>query len=228
MPPALSIVIPAFEEAARLPPTLARLGAVLPAGTEVLVIDDGSSDGTAEVARAAGASVISLPENRGKGAAVRQGLCAATGDVIAFMDADGSIPPADVLRLVGAVRAGADVAVASRTAPGAAEVGDQSPLRDLASGVFRALVRVAAPTGVSDTQCGAKAFRREAARQLAAAQTLDGFAFDVELLWLARRAGLRVVEVPVRVEHHRASKVGMLRHAAPMLLDLARMRLRHR
>ncbi len=224
----LSIVIPAYEEASRLPPTLARLAEVAPPGTEVLVIDDGSRDGTADAARAAGVGVISLPENRGKGAAVRQGLCSAAGEIIAFMDADGSIPPADVLRLVAAVGAGADIAVASRVAPGAAEVGDQSLVRELASSAFRALVRIAAPTGVRDTQCGAKAFRREAARTLAAAQTLDGFAFDVELLWLARRAGLRVVEVPVRVEHHRASKVGMLRHAAPMLLDLWRMRLRHR
>jgi glycosyltransferase involved in cell wall biosynthesis len=229
---ALSIVVPAFNEAARLPPTLAAVRAGLaarePGAHELLVVDDGSTDDTAAVARQGGARVISLPRNLGKGAAVRAGLLEATGEVIAFMDADGSIPFAEVERLVGALRAGAAIAVASRVAPGGGEDGERTALRELASGAFRTLCAAVLPTGVRDTQCGAKAFGRSAARALAAAQTLQGFAFDAELLWLARLRGLAVVEVPVRVRHDRASKVGMLRHAGPMLADLVRVRLRHR
>lgn len=221
-------MIPAYDEAARIGPTLAAVRAWLGDRGELIVVDDGSRDATAAVAAAAGARVVALGDNRGKGAAVRAGLEAADGEVVAFMDADGSIPIAEVARLLQAVEGGVDVAVASRVAPGGARVGARPLLRELGSAVFRGLVAVLAPTGVADTQCGAKALSRAAARDLGPALTVDGFAFDVELLWLARRRGLSVVEVPIVVRHEGGSKVGMLRHAAPMLADVLRVRLRHR
>jgi dolichyl-phosphate beta-glucosyltransferase len=229
----LSLVIPAFREAARLGPSLQRVARWLEAWgqpAEVVVVDDGSRDETAEVARAhaplfARLRVLRHAANRGKGAAVRTGVLAAQGRLVAFADADLAAPIEALSRLLAALERGADVAVASRRTQGA-DIARQQPLaRRVAGHAFRGLVRAIVPTGVSDTQCGLKAFRREAARHLASRARLDGWAFDVEWLARARRSGMSVAEVPVRWSDDPRSALVLRRAAVQMLRDLLRARL---
>lgn len=231
---ALSLVIPAWCEASRLPASLRRVARWLDARgqrAEVLVVDDGSPDATAGVARAlaplfAELRVLRHADNRGKGAAVRTGVLAARGRAVAFVDADLAAPIEALSRLLAALELGADVAVASRRAQGA-DIARAQPLpRRLAAAAFRRATALLVPTGVRDTQCGLKAFRREAARRLAAAARVDGWAFDVEWLALARRDGLRVTEVPVRWSDDPRSQLRLGRAALPVARDLLAIRLR--
>jgi dolichyl-phosphate beta-glucosyltransferase len=198
--PRLSVVIPAYNESARLAATLHALAEATDGGSaEVIVVDDGSSDGTDVVARDALASgrgqVLRLPANTGKGAAVRAGVLASTGDAVVFMDAD----LATDLSALPAFLAGldeADVVVGSRTMPGAI-VRDGTRDRALMARVFNIIVRVTTGIEIRDTQCGFKAFRGAAAHELFGFARCDRFAFDVEVLLLARRLGMKVVEMPV-------------------------------
>ncbi|MFN7989691.1 MAG: dolichyl-phosphate beta-glucosyltransferase [Thermoanaerobaculia bacterium] len=203
--PALSLVIPAYNEEKRLPVSLARiadwLGSRTPAiSAELVVVDDGSADRTAAVAEktAAGlgltARVIRFPENRGKGAAVRAGVLESAGEHVLVTDADLSTPIEEVDKLLAA---GAPVAIGSRGVD-TTLVKQRQPLFRVASGkVFNLLVRVLAVSGIRDTQCGFKLFRRDAAREVFSRATVDRFAFDVEALLLARRLGYAIAEVPV-------------------------------
>ena len=203
--PALSFVVPAFNEEKRLPVSLARIAEWLgsrtpPVPAEVLVVDDGSSDRTAAVAEKTASGlglsfrVIRLPENRGKGAAVRAGVLEARGEHVLVTDADLSTPIEEVDKLLAA---GAPVAIGSRGVD-TTLVKQRQPLFRVASGkVFNLLVRVLAVSGIRDTQCGFKLFRRDAAREVFSRATVDRFAFDVEALLLARRLGYAIAEVPV-------------------------------
>jgi glycosyltransferase involved in cell wall biosynthesis len=232
--PALSIVIPAFNEADRLAPSLARTIAWCRAersSFEIIVVDDGSRDLTVKLtrdvaARAPELSVISLGENRGKGAAVRTGVLASRGARVLFSDADLATPIEELVKLEAALDEGADIAIASRGLPGSDIRVRQHPARELMGRTFNAFVRIAMLGGIHDTQCGFKLFTREAARDLFARATVDGFAFDVELLWLAR-GRYRVSEVPVVWRHVEESKVSPGIDAARMLVDLGRIRWRH-
>jgi len=226
-----SVVVPAYHEEARIAGTVARLRAALEpiardGGVEIVVVDDGSMDGTAEAARHAGAdNVIVLPQNTGKGAAVRAGVAAATGRTIAFTDADLSYPPNQLLRLLDGVEAGTPVVVGSRLHPEAATVVRTSALRQLTGKVFNALTAMLVLRGRRrDTQCGLKAFRSDAARLLFSHGRIDGFAFDVELFVLADRFGLEVVEVPVTLANTSSSTVHVAPATVDMLRDLARIR----
>lgn len=163
-------------------------------------------------------------EHRGKGAAVAAGMLAARGDPIAFLDADLSIPTDALADLLAAVRDGADIAVASRYVAGSTV--RRPPLRLAMSHVFRWLVRTLVPTGLGDTQCGGKAYTAEAARTLFSRVTIDGFAFDAEVLFVARRLGYRVVEVPVDLVQPRDTSIHLLRDAPAMIRDLVLIRLR--
>ena len=199
--PPLSIVIPAYNEATRLPRTLAALRAHLgdPAA-QVVVVDDGSTDATAEVARAAGAAafpveVVELGTNRGKGAAVRAGMAATTGDSVLVMDADLATDLAAVAPAL-ALLAEADVVVGSRAVPGSTVRGTTG-LRKAMGRTFNRMVRVVARLDVHDSQCGFKAFRGDVGRLLFALTEIDGFAYDPEVLVLARILGYRMVELPV-------------------------------
>jgi dolichyl-phosphate beta-glucosyltransferase len=210
--PRLSLVVPAYNESARLVDTLDRCVAWLNASMpswELVVVDDGSVDDTRALAlRAAAAEprirVVS-DGHRGKGGAVRLGMLAARGDWRFFADADLSM---DLDQLPRFLATGADVAIASREAPGAERIGEPVS-RHLIGRVFNALVRLLVVPGLSDTQCGYKLFSANAAQQLFSMARLDGFAFDVELLYLARRAGFQVREVPITWHHRRGSRVGV-------------------
>lgn len=220
----MTVVVPAYGEADRIAGTVARLQETLgDLDVEVLVVDDGSVDDTASVAEAAGARVVRLEQNRGKGAAVRAGVLAATGRTIAFTDADLAYDPAHLRALLEAVEEGWDVVVGNRWHP-ESEAGVQPLLRRLSSRLFNLLTATVLLGQYRDTQCGLKAFRADAARQVFGRTRLDGFAFDVEVLHLVERDRLSLTELPVAVAHDGRSTVQVRRAAVEMMRDLARVR----
>ena len=232
--PYLSVVIPAYNEEIRISRTVREIVAYLNEqdyAWEIVVADDGSADATARlVAEAAGGDprVRVLPlEHRGKGWAVKNGMLAAAGEFRLLCDADLSVPIAQVERLLPHGGADVDVAVGSREAPGAARYGEPGR-RHLMGRVFNAVARRLAAPGLADTQCGFKCFRAAAAGRLFAQVTLDGFSYDVEVLYLARRSGLTVAEIGVDWHYREHSKVRPLRDALSMTMDLLRIRWRHR
>ena len=217
--PALTVILPCYNEAERLPGTLQALLAYLsvaPGAVEVLVVDDGSTDATVNVAEAVAAAdrrvrVLSYRPNRGKGFAVRTGMLAAQGELVVFTDADGSYRPSDLDRIVAALDQ-APVAIGSRAGDASGPVA-----RRVASRVFNLAIRGALGLPFGDTQSGLKGFRRAAAQQIFSQARVDGFAFDVEVLWLARQLRLEVAEVRVQALERQGSKVQMVAHALEML-----------
>ena len=216
----LSIVVPAYNEEHRLPPTLARLHSYLaaqPLRYEIVVVDDGSRDATCAVVEAAMASIPNLrlvrqTPNRGKGAAVRLGMLAARGQIRVMSDADGSMSPDQLPRLLAPITAcKAEVSIGSRYAEGARSNVEQPWYRVLWSRIANKAVQRSLVPGVRDTQCGFKAFTAEAARDLFARGRIDGWAFDLEILALARRAGYAIAEVGVEWTDDRRSRVNPLK-----------------
>ena len=234
-PPRLTVVVPAYREERRLPASLARLPRALDAvglpPLEVIVVDDGSDDGTARVVDAAAAldpRIVrrSHRPNRGKGYAVRIGVAAARGDWILVTDADLSTPPEDAAALFRATRAGTAIAIGSRRVRGA-RIEVRQPLhREVLGFGFSLLRRLLVLPTIRDTQCGFKLFRADLARRLFAEAREDGWVYDVEILALARRHRLRVAEVPVHWSDDPRSQV-VAAHAAPqMARGLLRLFLR--
>ena len=215
----LSVIIPAYNEALRLLPTLERLDAHLAAQApryEILVVDDGSTDETRAVVLSAMTTMASVSlvrqwPNRGKGAAVRRGMLAARGEVRVMFDADGSMPPEELPRLLAPVVAGrAEVAIGSRYAAGAKTDVKQPVYRVLWSRLCNKVIQRSLVPSVLDTQCGFKAFTAAAARNLFASATIDGWAFDLEILALARRRGFTIEEVGVEWKDDGRSRVNPL------------------
>lgn len=226
----LSVVIPAYNAQAVLAATLADVLAWLNrrgVRGEIIVVDDGSRDATAAIARAAGPEVqcISSRVNRGKGHAVRTGMIASGGDWALFMDADNSTPIAHLDRVVDRLGEG-DVYIASRRLTDSRIVRPQHRFRQALGRSFPYLVRALLLPDISDTQCGFKLFSRAAIGPIFGEQRIERFAFDVELLLLARRAGLRIVEFPVDWDNPTQSTLRIGRDAARMFLDVLRMRIR--
>jgi len=224
----LSVVIPAYNEERRLPATLAATMSFLGQqeyGSEVLVVDDGSTDATVEVAgRYTGVRVLKNGRNLGKGAAVARGVTDALGEYVVFADADGSTPIAEVQKLLAAHQAGFDVAIGSRAIRGARIVQYQPWYRVMLGKSFNVAVQLLALPGIWDTQCGFKSFTREAARDIFGRRTLDGWGFDVEILFIARKRGYRIKEVGIEWEDSPVTKVNAVRDGLGMLADLARIR----
>jgi dolichyl-phosphate beta-glucosyltransferase len=235
--PHLSIVIPAYNEEARLGPTLDRVLAWLDAEAiagEVLVVDDGSSDGTCDLVLRRGVDEPRLKllrngANRGKGYSVGHGVRQATGERVLFSDADLSTPIEEYHKLEAArLRAGAPIAIGSRAAKDADLQKRQPWYREGMGRGFNLLVQALVFPGVSDTQCGFKLFTADAAKRSFALRKVDGFAFDVEVLFIARRLGFALVEVPIVWVNDEASKVSPIKHSLQMFRDILRIRLLHR
>jgi glycosyltransferase involved in cell wall biosynthesis len=235
MSASLSVIIPAYNEAARLGNTLRAVVDYLRQNApdaEVIVVDDGSADDTAELARRAFAdagslrtSVISYKSNLGKGRAVRLGLLAARGDVALFSDADLSTPITEAPKLVEPIIRGEyDVTFGSRALDRELIGVHQSWRREQGGRVFNLVVRVATGMPFWDTQCGFKAFRMSICRPLIEAATIDRFGFDVELLYLAFRAGLRLKEIPVRWDHNEGSKITLFTDSFKMVNEVGLIR----
>jgi dolichyl-phosphate beta-glucosyltransferase len=240
-PPALSVVVPAYNEQLRLPDTLGRILAYLarqPYQSEVIVADDGSSDGTAALVerlaeRHGNLRLLSL-DHRGKGFAVRAGALAAHGEAVLLCDADLAVPIEEWDRLRAFLTEGYDVAIGSREGLGARREGEPW-YRHVMGRVFNLIVRAVAVGGIQDTQCGFKALRREVAFDLFNRVRIYGdgapmvqgaavTAFDVELLYLARRRGYRIAEVPVPWRYGTETKVNPLRDSWRNLTDVLRVR----
>lgn len=231
----LSVVIPAYNEEARIGPTLDTVVRWLDEHSgdyEIIVVDDGSNDATTRiVAEAANGRerirLVALGRNRGKGAAVRAGVLASKGAEVLFSDADLATPITELPKLRERLRSGFDIAIGSRGIVGADIQVRQHPIRELMGRTFNVIVRALVIGGIRDTQCGFKLFRGDVARELFAEAQLDGFAFDVEILLLAR-GRYRIAEVPVVWRHIEQSKVSPGRDAARMFLDVIKLKLKRR
>jgi dolichyl-phosphate beta-glucosyltransferase len=232
--PFLSIIIPAYNEAQRLPQALQLLRDFLesqPYIAEVLVVDDGSGDETAAVVGAQMAAWPALQllraDHAGKGHAIRLGALAARGAYVFFCDADLSMPIDELPRLLSPVLNDSDMAIAAREGPGARRYGE--PLyRHMLGRLFNSFVRIAIGLPLADTQCGFKCLRAEVARDLCTQQTIDGWAFDVELLAIARQRGYRVVEIPVPWHFSPSSRLQPLRDALRMAHEVWTIRANDR
>lgn len=230
----LSVVIPAFNEADRIGPSLQRVWDYLRSrygagGFEMIVVDDGSRDSTVAVveqfmARAPELRLIRFSQNRGKGAAVRAGMMAATGRAVLFSDTDLSTPIEEVEEALRLLADGGDVVIGSRALAGSRILVHQHRLRESMGRLFNRLVRILLQIPFRDTQCGFKLFRREAAHAVFQCAHIDGFAFDVEAILIATQLGYAVCEMPVRWINDPSSQVSLLRHPVRMLVDLWRIR----
>ena len=227
--PRLSVIVPAYQEEGVIGPTIERLRADLAGveaagGLELVVADDGSTDSTAEEAGAAGADRVLRLVHRGKGAAVRAGVLAASGQTVAFCDADLAYSPDQVLKLTEAVESGFDVAVGSRRHVDAVTLVRTGRLREVTGRVFSLLTDTVLVGSRHDTQCGIKAFSSPAAGQIFSRARIDGFAFDVEIFVLVDRLGLSLTDVPVELTNSRRSSVRIVPHSLGMLRDVGRVR----
>jgi len=230
----LTLVLPAYNEARRIAATLTRCAEYFRGRgieAEIILADDGSEDATPDTFHRA---KIGLPhrgltykvlqlQHRGKGAAVRAGVNAASGDPIVFLDADLTIPVEIIDLFLEALATGADIAIASRYVSGS--IVDRPWWRRLMGDVYRFAVHLLVPTGIRDTQCGGKMYTSEAAKELFSRQRLDGFAFDAEVLFLARRAGYRVREIAFALHQHKDSRIDFLRDSPRMFRDLFLIRV---
>jgi dolichyl-phosphate beta-glucosyltransferase len=230
----LSVVIPAYNEAERLPQTLDSILDFLkqqPYDSEIVVSDDGSSDRTVQVAeeklRDFPHQILKTPQNRGKGHAVRQGMLAANGEFILFTDADLSTPISEVSRFIAHLVKGQDVTIGSRALSGSQVEIHQNFLREAMGKIFNLIAQLWAFRGIHDSQCGFKCFRRAAARGLFSEQKLDGFSFDVEVVYLAQKHGYRILELPVVWRNSPKSRVQVFRDPFLMFRDVLRIRKLH-
>ena len=231
-----SLVIPAYNETGRIGATIERVAHYFDTQAfewEMLVVIDGGDPAAAAEARTAaqGRAHIRVLENgvnRGKGYSVRRGILEANGNRIAFIDADLSLPIEELPKMMACFDAGADVAIASRTVPGAVEEGDAPAGRGVMSRIFNWFVRMLLLPGIRDTQCGFKGFTAGAAKRIFEVAQCDRFGFDVEALYLARTFKLRVEQFPVCCRYHGGSSVNRVGDGMRMLLDLVSIRRRHK
>lgn len=230
----LTVVVPAYNEEKRLGATLKRMLAYFDeqgSPFEILVVDDGSTDGTAGLVETISAcrkevQLVSYKANRGKGYAVRQGMLAGRGERLLLSDADLATPIEEVEKLIAKLNAGYDIAIGSRDVQGSELIKHQSILRELGGKTFNKLVQLIAVPGIHDTQCGFKLFTRGAAQSVFSRCTVDHFAFDVEVLFVAIRVfGFRVAETPIRWAHQEGSSVVFWRDAFRMAKTLFKIRM---
>lgn len=230
----LSVVIPAYNEAKRIGATLRKINEYSLKKDyqyEIIVVDDGSSDGTCGLVREIARQIpcIRLLENevnRGKGYSVRAGILSSRGQLVMFSDADLSTPIQEIDKLATWIDRGYDIAIGSRALPGSEILVRQSWCRQGMGKVFNSLVRLLTVSQIKDTQCGFKLFRKDVAGFLFEKQTITGFAFDVEILFIASKSGYRIKEVPVQWIDSPGSRVHILKDSVAMLSDLVRIQIK--
>ena len=230
-PPHLSVVIPAYNEASRIEKTLDELRAHLPSlgfSWEIRVVDDGSTDDTIKVVERAAAGesriVVQREPHRGKGGTVRAGMLAARGKLRFMCDADLSMPVVELSRFLQVVPDRYDIVIGSREGLGARRVGEPAH-RHRMGRIFNRLVAFAAISGIRDTQCGFKLFSKQAAEAVFPLVTIEGWAFDIEMLVIARRRQLRILELPIEWHYRDQSQVSLVRDSFRMARDVIRIRL---
>jgi glycosyltransferase involved in cell wall biosynthesis len=231
VPPKVSIVVPAFNEAVRIADSVHRIQAFLQTvswNAEVIVVDDGSADDTSAVVKSVkfpGLRLLRNDPNTGKGFAVRAGVLVATGEYVLFTDADLSAPIEELKKLlIAAETQGADVVIGSRAVDRSYIEKHQSRGREFGGIIFNRMVRVILNLKLHDTQCGFKLFRRARTRPIFEKMTISGFGFDPELLFLASRMQMKILEIPVRWSHAEGSKIRFMRDSVRMFADLLRIR----
>jgi dolichyl-phosphate beta-glucosyltransferase len=232
----LSLIIPAYNEAGRIGATVTHVCDYLDRqsyGWEVIVVIDGGPKTAVDEARAAAGGranvrVLENDTNRGKGYSVRRGFADARGERLVFIDADLSLPVEGLDAMLARFDLGADVVIASRTAPGSRVEGAPPAMRDVMSKVFNIVVQALAVPGISDTQCGFKGFTAHAARKIFSVAESDRFGFDVEALYLAKRHGFRIDELPVICRYHGGSSVSRISDGVRMFADIVAIRRRHK
>lgn len=229
--PYLSIIIPAYNEEQRLPSTLEQIFSFLKGqsyAAEVLVVENGSQDRTYEIAIEFANRYPNLyvfrEKQKGKGNAVRHGILKARGEYRFMCDADLSMPIDELSKFLPPVLNGADIAIASREVKGAVRY-NEPYLRHLTGRVFNNLIRLLVLPGLQDTQCGFKCFHAQVAEEVFQYQTISGWSFDVEVLYIARRKGYRIREVPIHWYFSADTKISILRDSWRMFLDLLTIRL---
>lgn len=232
----VSIVVPAFNEERRLPPTLIDMVDFfdrLPLSYEIIVVDDGSTDSTCEVVRKfervrEQVKLIQLPKNYGKGHAIRLGILNSRGSAILFADADGATPIDEFHRLYDAIQSGAEIAIGSRAIASTNTRVTTSIHRKLLGRIFNRCVNTVLLPSIADTQCGFKLFTRNAALFLFKRQHADRFSFDVEILYIARKAHISIAEIAINWTNVPGSKVNLLTDSLRMLRDVFTFKMRHR
>jgi glycosyltransferase involved in cell wall biosynthesis len=229
--PFLSIIIPAFNEADRIPDTLRKINAYLVKQdfpSEIIVVENGSTDGTYDIVNEMQGEINCLTvlheDHRGKGWAVQQGMLRAHGDYRFICDADLSMPIEEVAHFMPPLELSAPIAIGSREAPGAVRY-NEPQYRHVIGRVFNWLVRIIVLPGLNDTQCGFKLFREDAALAIFPHLTIFGWTFDVEALFIARKMGYKIVEIPIHWHHHSHSTVKVFRDSIRMGLDLLKIRI---
>jgi dolichyl-phosphate beta-glucosyltransferase len=229
----ISVIIPAYNEELRLKSTLPQIWGALRKRFslfEIIVVDDGSQDQTAEIVLSFARfhpeiRIIRYERNRGKGHAVKIGVLEALGDYVLFCDADLSTPVREVKKLLAALKSGNDVAIGSRASQDSKILQHQPLYRVLMGKTFNKIVWILGVPGIRDTQCGFKCFPREVAREIFSRCRIDGFSFDVEILYIARRKELKIAEIGVFWKNSPMSKVHPIKHSLQMLKDLFLIRL---
>ncbi len=231
-PPTYSIVIPAYNESARIGASLEKVlrhAARQGWNAEVIVVNDGSRDNTVEILRSYAEKnpellLLENPGNRGKGYSVRNGMLHARGEVVLFSDADLSSPIEEASKLFGAISDGADIAIGSRWLRSELQTQRQPLYRQLFGRIFNLLLRIILGLKFMDTQCGFKVFTRRAAQTIFPLQRIERWGFDPELLYLAGKFGFRVAEVPVEWAHRAGTRISPLRDGSRMFLEMLKIR----
>jgi dolichyl-phosphate beta-glucosyltransferase len=230
--PTYSIVIPAYNEGARLGPTLERVLAYVRSqqwDAEVIVVNDGSRDNTAEIVRTFAAKdsalrLVENPGNRGKGYSVRNGMVHARGSTVLFSDADLSSPIEEAPKLLAALNSGADIAIGSRWLRAETQTQRQPLHRQIFGRIFNLMLRITLGLKFKDTQCGFKAFKQSAVHVIFPLQKIERWGFDPEILFLARKFGFQVQEVPVAWGHSGGTRIHPLVDGSRMFLEMLHIR----
>jgi dolichyl-phosphate beta-glucosyltransferase len=226
--PLVSIIIPAFNEEKRLPAAILKIKKYVSKyriPSEIIVVDDGSTDGTAAAAKKLKVKLFSNAKNRGKGFSIAQGMKKAKGAIMLFTDADLSTPISFLGDFLKQHKTGVEIVVASRDIKGSNVKVPQNAFREAGGKIFNLFVRAVTWLPIHDTQCGFKSFTKKAAKTVFPRQTINGFGFDVEILYIAKKHGLKTVEFPVEWYNSPATKVSFLRDSSRMFLELFKIRM---